>query len=70
MKVTAYDVSASTESQFPFTMDQQKVAETLRDLADQLDFGKLVAQKATFRTDAELDNYPMTHVYLRFFEKQ
>lgn len=50
-------------------MDYEKVIASLERVIEGVRKGTLVPQRASFKTTAKDDEYPMTHVHLVFYDK-
>lgn len=70
MKNSAYDVAVPAGNNgFRFSMDYEKVIASLERVIEGVRKGTLVPQRASFKTTAKDDEYPMTHVHLVFYDK-
>lgn len=68
--VSAYDVGHDHGDGYSFAIDEKKVAEALRHLADRIDKGQAVAvQKFTVLSVARHAEYTLTFLRMSFHER-
>jgi hypothetical protein len=70
--LSAYDLArlTSPEGGHSFGMDSKGTAAFLRDLADAIEQGTFVLQSGGVYTQAQIENYTMTVLNLKFHERQ
>jgi hypothetical protein len=71
---TAYDVNKAevpSDGQrkiYPFGIGPKRCADELRKFADDVENSKVILQRVTIKSIAQLDEFPMTHLEIEFFE--
>jgi hypothetical protein len=68
--LTAYDVSGplTTESEYKFSIDRDRMARELRDLASAIEDGSVLVQRIEVKSVADSDDFPAT--VLTYYDKR